>query len=660
MTNVKKLFVVGGLMASVAACEHGDPVSNAGGTLGHAVLVQASPIAKLPGGSATVGLVFGGFDPAVRDWLGRKQPDATRARRTRNLRTPTNRYTWINELRDATPATRDPRTPAPTGLNIANGNQYFELYQPEGGGSYPNAEYWELYAYMENVKPSTPHEIAFVHRRLTVNGLVDHVDRITNGTVAAPDALGMGSGTKATVNSDWSGGAPVGCSPFPGVTSNPFVVSTDASAANGHLEIDKCWQSGNGIWTKAEFDTQAKGMVGRADDVTYSLPNYNYIEVWEGAFGTGTLVARMQIAQDLDPSGAPVKDAYPPFPAPAGATAHAQMGPIPAVDAATSYPVSATVKATLPGALSVPSSVVATLTNVQQLLDGVVYKAWFMNGLTGAAVPAVGQYVRTENGNQVENVAATSTFAGGKGTITFSTTYDPAVHGAFADSLNFLVFTKEASASATTPSISQPLWVKIFKFPPASSGGPATFGNFNRDSLPAGGDAARKPVPFTPQGTAAGGVLGDTVTVLSRKADGSTLREKVFVGSQIELRFTGLQRPPKGYEYVMYLRQKPVAASGSTPARDSTLVQIGGLLAPDGSLLTDADVAANNSYLGPQGITVATLRYDVHSVAGAQLCDYDQMRLYVVPKGGNRSAPLAMIFQIKMPDRVLVDAVRCQ
>ena len=654
MTNVKKLFVAGATVAALGACEHGDPVSNAGGKQGHAILVQATPITKLPGGSASVGLVFGGFNPAVRDWLGRKQADPTRARRTRNLRTPTHRYTWIDELRDASPETVDPRTPAPGRSGVANGNQYFELYQPEGGGGYPSAEYWELYAYIENLAPSTPHEIAFVHRRLTVNGMVDHVERISEGTVTAPDALGMGPGTKATVNSNWSGAAPAGCSPYPGVTSNPFVVSTESSAADGHLEIDKCWQSGNGIWTIAEFDQQEKSMVGRADDQPYSLPNYNYIEIWEGAVGTGTLAARIQIAQDLDPSGQPVKDAYPPFPAPGGATAHPQMGPIPAVDAASSYPVSNTLKATLPGALSIPSTVVATLTNVQRLSSG-VYKAWFMNGLTGAAVPVVGHYTRVVDGATVEDVAATSTFAGGMGTITFSTAYDPAVHGAFSDSLNFLVFTKEADAAAATPSISQPLWVKIFKFPPASSGGAATFGNFNRDSLPAGGNPARNPVPFMPQGVASGGVIGDTATRLVRQDDGTTLRTKVFVGSVLELRFTGLQRPPKGYEYLAYLRHKP-----SPGGADSTLLPIGGLTAPDGSSLSNADVAANNAFLGPQGITVAQIRYDAHSIAGAQLCDYDEFRLYVVPKGGNQAEPLALVFQIPMPARVLVDATSCQ
>lgn len=652
MSILKKAAVCGSVLLALAACEHGDPVSSAGDNLGHAVLVNGSPSAsKLPGGSAAVSLTFGGFDPAVRDWLGRKQPDATRARRTRNFRTPTNRITWIKELRDGSSATLDPRLPVPAASGIANGNQYFELYQPEGGGSYPNAEYWELYAYMDGLTPLTAYEIAFVHRRLTVNGTVDHVDRIMNGTVTAPDQLTIGSGARAVTNTDWSGAAPVGCAPYPGVTANPYVVSTDLSAADGHLEIDKCWQSGNGIWTKAEFDQQTKSMIGRADDQPYTLPNYNYIEIWQGTVGTGTLVGRIQIAQDLDASGAAVKDAYPPFPAPSGATAHAQMGPIPAPDAATSYPISAALKSTLPGALSVPSTIVATLRNVQRLSTP-VYKAWFMNGVTGIAKPASGRYVRTVGTTTAEDVASTTTFKGGPGTITFTTTYDPspAVHGPFSDSLNFLVFTKEDNAAATTPSISQPLWVKIFKFPPASSGGAVIFGNFNRDSLPVAGDTSRHPVPFTPQGVASGGVLGDTVSVLVPQTSGAAVRKSVFFGSVIEMKFSNLQRPPKGYEYVAFMRNKRVV-NGTTVVTDSTLRLLGPITGPAGESLVDADVALRSSILGPQGITSAKLRFDAASVTNG-LCSFDQFRLYVVPKGGVESEPTALVFNIPLPERI--------
>ncbi len=58
----------------------------------------------------------------------------------------------------------------------------------------------------------------------------------------------------------------------------------------------------------------------------------------------------------------------------------------------------------------------------------------------------------------------------------------------------------------------------------------------------------------------------------------------------------------------------------------------------------------------PQGIQEARLRYDAHSISGAQLCDYDEFRLYLAPKGGVVSKPTSIVFQIKTPDRVLVDA----
>ena len=654
MTLLKRAFLCVGVLATLSACEHGDPVSVAGGELGKAVQIsgaETSPVTgRLPGGSATVSLIFGSLDPNVRDALGRKQADPTRARRTRNFRSTAEYWTWTNEIRDGSEPNRDPRLPVPQGNGVTG---YLELYQPHG--AYPNAEYWEFYVELYDLAPNTTHEVAFVHRRLTVNGEVDHVQRIMNGTVTQPDQLTITSGTRAAINTDWTGTAPVGCADYPGPTANPFVIGTGLTDAAGTITttptkkyLDKCWKANNGIWTKAEFDTQSKSMVGRADDQTYALPNYNYIEVWQGAFGTGTLVARVQIAQDLDPAGAPVKDAYPPFPAPGGMSNEAQQGPIPAVDAAASYPISNALKSTLPGALVVPSTVTATLNNVQRLETG-VYKAWFMNGLTGAASPASGTYVRTLYGSTVETVSNTSTFAGGPGTITFTTTYDPAVHGAFADSLNFLVFSKETDAAATTPSISQPLWVKIFKFPPASAGGATTFGNFNRDSLPAGGNPARMPVPFTPQGVASGGVIGDTVTMTVPLND-TTARGPVFVGSLIEIRFTGLQRPPKGYEYAAFLRR----------ASDGTVVHIGGLRSPDGSSLANADVAPSGGNLGPNGIRVGLLKYDIRLIPGTTLCDYDKIQLYVVPKGGALYEPAAMVFNISMPARVTTDAIACK
>lgn len=658
MSILKRGAVCGGVLLTLAACQHGDPVSSAGDKLGHAVLITASPKAdKLPGGSATVALTFGGFDPAVRDWLGRKQSDPTIARRTRNFRATAHYWTWVKELRDGGTANRiDPRLPViDPNSRTADGSQYFELYQPEG--SYPNKEYWEFYFIVHNLTPLTAHEVAFVQRRLTVNGELDAVERVMTGTVTQPDQLVMGPGTKATVNTDWSGAAPAGCAPFPGVTANPFVVSTDLSDATGALQdFDKCWQSGNGIWTKAEFDQQAKSMVGRNDDQPFSLPNYNYIEVWRGAVGTGTLVGRVQIGQDLDASGAPVKDGYAPFPEPGGATSAAQLGPIPAVEAVTSYPISAAMKSTLPGALSVPSTIVATLRNVQRL-EAPVYKAWFMNGLTGTAKPASGRYVRTVGATTAEDVASTTTFKGGPGTITFTTAYDPAVHGPFSDSLNFLVFTKEDNAAATTPAMSQPLWVKIFRFPPSSSGGTITFGSFRRDSLPAAGDTSRHPVPFVPQGVASGGVLGDTATVLVAQTGGAAIRKSVFFGSLLEMRFSNLQRPPKGYEYLAFMRTKRVV-NGTTVVSDTTLMEIGPITGPAGESLVDADVAERSAILGPQGISSALVRFDAASIAGG-LCKFDEFRLYVVPKGGVVSQPLALVFQIPMPERI-IQAYECR
>jgi hypothetical protein len=658
MSLLKRAITCGGVLLALSACEHGDPVSTAGGERGHGILLSGAPsAATLPSGSATVTTQFGGFLTSIQDAFGRRQSDATRARRTRNFRATAHYWTWTHELRDgATPTRKDPRLPVidPTSA-IADGSQYFELYQPEG--TYPGKEFREFYFIVHNLAPSTPHEVAFVHRRLQVNGELDAVEMILNGSVSQPDQLVLAPGTKATINTDWSDPAPAGCAAFPGPTANPFVVSTDPSDASGALQdFDKCWKSGNGIWTKPEFDQPAKSMVGRADDQTYSLPNYNYIEVWEGAFGTGKLKGRVQIAQDLTPAGKPIANAYPPFPAPGGARSNSQMGPIPAVDLATSFPIDATLKASLPGAVGVPTNVVATLNNVQKL-GAPVYKAWFINATSGVAKEAAGHYVRTVGSTNVEDVASTTTFKGGPGTITFTAPYSTTTHGPYADSLTFLVITKEDNAAATTPSLSQPLWVKIFKIPPANAGGSFTFGNFNRDSLPTAGDTSRHPVVFVPQGAATGGVLGDTVTVMVQQSNGTLTRSTVFQGSKLEMKFTNLQRPPKGYEYLGYFRQKrdTTAATPTVVNRDSTLVFIGGLRGVAGESLSDADVAARGGNLGPNTIAVARLDVDAAPYS-AGLCTFDRFRLYLAPKGGVSTEPRTLIFDLALPAKVTTAA----
>lgn len=651
MSLLKRAVTCGGVLLALAACEHGDPVSTAGGERGHGILLAGAPsAATLPTGSATVTTQFGGFTTAIQDAFGRRQADATRARRTRVFRSAASqeRWAWDDEWRDAKPATSDPRLPAPQGQT--GNDAFFQLYQPHGG--YPNAEYWEMTVDLTASTPSTSHIVAFVHRRLKVNGELDAVERILNGTVTEPDELQLRPGTARTINSDWSDFSPAGCSPYPGPTTNPFIISTDPTNASGVLSIDKCWLAGNGIWTKAEYDVQTKSMVGRSDDVTYDLPNYNYIEVWTGAFGTGTLVGRVQIAQDLTPAGKPIANAYPAFPAPNTTTAYSNSGPIPAVDQAASFPISPTLKATLPGAVGVPTSVVATLNNIQKL-GAPVYKAWFINPISGVAKEAAGHYVRTVGTTNVEDVASTTNFKGGPGTITFTAAYSTTTHGPYTDSLTFLVITKEDNAAATTPSMSQPLWVKIFKIPPANAGGAFAFGNFNRDSLPTAGDTSRHPVVFTPQGQATGGVLGDTVTVMVKQTNGTLTRTTVFQGSRLEMKFTNLQRPPKGYEYVGYFRQRrdTTAATPTVVTRDSLLVFIGGLTGPAGESLSGADAAAKGGNLGPQTISVARLDVDAAPFS-AGLCTFDKFRLYLAPKGGVVTEPRTLIFDLALPDKV--------
>jgi hypothetical protein len=484
--------------------------------------------------------------------------------------------------------------------------------------------------------------MAFVHYRLTVNGSVDHAARILSGVVANPDTLKLATGTPGSTNTDWSGAAPGGCAPFPGATTNPFVFATFTTDGNGGATLDKCWLSGNGIWTAAEFGQQSKNMVGRNDNTAFTLPSYNYVEVWETSFGTGTGPAmRMQIAQDLAPNGTPVRNALAPFPAPNTTTRFVSDNLFPAaVDQSAAFPISYTTALALPSTFGAPDSVMISLSNVEELETG-TYKVWFVNPTTNAAQPATGKWVRVVDGDTVASSTGTSTFDGGPGTITFTTdSYFDIGQPDVSDSLSVLVVSIEQNAGATTPSSAQPIWTNVIKKVGGSVGGAVIFGEFTL------GDDSRGPERFVPQGTMSGGVIGDTVVILvdtTINGEATRIRAAQFVGSRVEVRFAGLMRPPLGYRYAAYLC---ASASGTCTESNTTFFELGGLMSPSGVSLDNADSAPNDSNLSDTRIVRA---FATATVSGSQtLCDFDRFRLVLEPIDG-AGPPLAHVFDAALP-----------
>jgi hypothetical protein len=636
---------------TAAACTADNPVSPAGGALGQSQILAGTVAGSLPGGSVNV-LTNVQIDPSLPDAMGRSAAN-TRGRF----------YTaggfWIfyaDQWRSGVPQTgtskSDPRYPLLQDVTAPAGGEIW-AFGPNSNGD----DYWDIWTQVNvsGLKPNTQYEVAFVRYSVGVAGEIDQVSRILRGTVNNPDTLKITSGTIARTNSDWGAAAPAGCDAYPGVNANPYVFATEMSSATGVLAWDKCFLSSvNGLG--GDESTLGGSVIGPNNGTAFQPNNYNYIVIYEGTVEAGIPVRRLQIAQDLNNAGAPLPNGFAPFPAAATTTvnkysasgaAYAGQAGTAATDRVASLPVSYATQLGFPGASGPPDSLVLSFTRVQELAGSKVYKTWYVNKATGAAVPAPGRYTRTLSATDTaEFIASTSTFKGGPGTISFVT--EPYTASAdIADSLRTFLVTIEESATAAEPSVVQPYWVNpIIK--PTGALNPTTvvFGEFNFDkTLPA------VPYIFRPQGTFRGAVLGDTVVTLD--AEGEAVVE--FVGTTISLNFTALARPPRGYEYRVYL-----CTADCNPAVDSVeFFDLGTLEGPDGEPLVDEDVAGTSGpNVAGDRISSAHLGYDFSTASGATLCDFDRVRLAVQPRGAE-PRPTAWVLDSPMNARVLA-ATSCR
>jgi hypothetical protein len=146
----------------------------------------------------------------------------------------------------------------------------------------------------------------------------------------------------------------------------------------------------------------------------------------------------------------------------------------------------------------------------------------------------------------------------------------------------------------------------------------------------------------------AGGVIGDTVVILvdtTINGAATRIRAAQFLGDRVEVRFTGLMRPPLGYRYNAYLCGSD---DGSCSPTNSTteFFDLGGLASPSGVSLDNADSAPNDGNLSATRIVSA---FASASVSGSQtLCDFDRFRLVLEPIAG-AGPPLAHVFDAALP-----------
>ena len=610
----------------LGACDAGDAVSPAGGSQGQTQpLLAGVTNATRPTGTSTVSISRLSVDPSLPDAFGRIANNP----RGRMFSTAENFWRITDYGRSNLAAERDPRLPRPNTNATGPALQLFDIYPPEING----APYWEFFAPggggVTGLKPGVAYRMAFVHYRLGIAGAPDQVDRLLLGAAVAPDTLKKLSGTEQIAATEWTGAAPAGCAVYPGITANPLVVMEfTASAGGAQPAFDQCLASGNGVGNAL---TQATSLVGTNNNTAYALPNYNYIVIYEAAHGLDSTAWRMQIAQDLNAAGQPLPNTFAPFPAPASVTANirASAQGHASTDVAAAYPLSIAAQVALPATVGAPDSVRVTIRNLQRLETG-TYKAWYVNRNTNEASPAIGRYLRraiTVNATDTarrdttvyESVASTSTFKGGPEEILFTTRpYNEIGNADLSDTLAFLLITVEQNENAAEPSSVQPLWVRVFKTAGTTAGGTLSFGDFNFNS----GGAA--PQTFTAQGTFSGGVIGDT-TLVGTGEDA----EVIFEGTTVRLNFSGLTRPPEGYEYRAYFCK----TSCSPLLAADNFLDIGTLTGPGGEDLTQADSPTfTSANVNGSRITSAFLTFDFAG-SGAVVCDYDRFRLAVQPKG---------------------------
>ncbi len=649
--TLKQRLAMGTAVFALAACEHTDPVSTAGGERGAAQLVAGGATnANLPKGSIAFTSLNLSSDPANRDFFSRKPTTANGLKYGRYFRKNGAQDDWqwpADIVRNAAPAMLDTRWPflQSTTATIDPGGfrGSFTLWQPESPEEQGGDEYYEADVTYKGLTPGATYVTAFVKRRLKVVGTLDQTDRLLNGTVTAPDSLLLAPGITGVATTPWTKFAPVGCAPFTGPTTSAFIVDISVANSKGTTsEIDNCFMSGNGIWTAGEFGTRSLLFVAPDDDAAPPTAGFNYLELWKDAFGTGTPVFRIQIGQDVDPSGSPVANAFSPFPAPNTQLFGAGSEGPPLADQAPSFPLPIATLIQLGGPVATPDSFTVTLNNLQKHAQG-VYKVWAINPTSGAAVPLPGVYTRKLNGVVVESTTTpSSTFLGGPGTITFTvSSYLTLIAPKTAsDSLRFFLVTNEDNASAATPSLSQAVWGPIFKLPGQALSTTEVFGNFN--VLPTAQDTSA-PQRFVAQGSISGGVLGDTSVVIVDSA-GIKLRRAQFVGSVLNLRFSNIGRPPVGYEYRGFLIGK-----------DTTVkTDVGVPTDAAGKSLATADIDPNSTNLTKTGIYYAKIVYDVakNDPSSDSICDYSRFRLYLQPKGSDVPPVYSVIFDVALPARV--------
>jgi hypothetical protein len=316
----------------------------------------------------------------------------------------------------------DPRLPALSDADAGVGDRFL-LLQP---AAWATPGRWNLWGRLTGLEPNTTYTLMMVRYALQVNGMLD-AERVLRGLAPdAPDELTPLGGTPHGAPLYYCDYGNVG-RPTVANDANPFVLGHAVSTAAGNIEFDCDIVVPEGArWHRAHNTVVHLDSLPIAQNTyaPFSLPSYNYLVVVEG-MGTaenpvpaGAPAVRLQVAQDLNPSGQPIRNAFAPFP------------------------------------LETQTAILARLEfrNASPLQAGSAYHVWAVDTVSGAFTPVAGNwYLINEAAAVVDSALNVSSIQGG-GEIGFLNRFEVTTStftGALVD-YNQILITIDA-AGATQP-----------------------------------------------------------------------------------------------------------------------------------------------------------------------------------------------------------------
>lgn len=526
----------------------------------------------------------------------------------------------------------------------AASSRFLAMEGPEVVGS----GMWRFRLNLRDATGSTNYTVALVRYGLKVADSLDQVAVLNTGSnFTVRDTLSvLGGSTSPAI----AGGCTPGTAAVVTATSNPLILGTFTTTAGGLASnVVKCLSDPTGLYyreTRLDF-TQTP--LAPNSGVTFSLPKYNYLIVYNTA--TGAQVLRAQLGQDIRSTGAPVNNGFAPMPC--------RVTPI--NTAGTEFTLcnfsgvtdvrTTRAKISAPGGQASVDSVTVSFTGLKALGGTSVYKVWLINPATGAPpVPTTG-FVRVLQVDTITDVpvldtdtlrtltdstVATSTFLGYPMPLAAHTSIRLRITAASAG-LNLADYTHvmvsiESNAAAAAPSARRPLVARYED----QRGTPTNYRDDEYFDAPAPvfgiTDAAFAFSAFAPGGRGLGGFRGDELSV----------------------GLNDLARPPTGYYYQGWL----VDVNGGPSGKDTIYVPVDTLRAPfpGRALLVDADSALVDPVVqdAPRIISAGDVRNFAASLGldPARLCDtnnpakgacpfgaFESFIVTVEPKGSNPASP---------------------